>query len=209
MKKRSIIKLSAFCLLFVMIFGFCFTACSQKKPVKISEISFDELSKSIEIGKYTGCSIKMLDDGNEASILSYLDSQVKIKSYPDGAVEYYLEQLKKQYQYYADQAGMSYEDMLKELGEDSVTMKAKAEKLVKQDMIFSYIQRKENITLSDEEKSKYFDRYVAKYSEAYNYAESYVREKLSELVYESMLYDKTVEYLIINNTFVENIVSEQ
>ena len=98
---------------------------------------------------------------------------------------------------------MRYEEMLDELGEDNITMKSEARRLVKQDMILELIRKKEGITLSDAEKNDYFDMYVSRYAERYGYSESYVREELTDLVYESMLYDKTIEFLIINNTFKE------
>jgi replication-associated recombination protein RarA len=53
------------------------------------------------------------------------------------------------------------------------------------------------------EKSKFFDKYVSKYAEEYKYSEEYVREELSDLVYDLMLNDKTVEFLIVNNSFAE------
>ena len=37
----------------------------------------------------------------------------------------------------------------------------------------------------------------------YGYTEDYVAENLTDLIYETMLYDKTMEYLIVNNTFVQ------
>ena len=93
---------------------------------------------------------------------------------------------------------------IEEIDEDNFTMQAEAKRLVKKDLIFEAIRRREDITLTEEEKSKFFDKYVEKYAESYGYSEDYVREELSELVYESMLYDKTVEFLIINNSFIEN-----
>ena len=65
------------------------------------------------------------------------------------------------------------------------------------------ILAKEGITLTEDEKNTFFDRYVKKYAESYKYSEEYVRAELTELVYDSMLYDKTVEFLIIHNSFVE------
>jgi FKBP-type peptidyl-prolyl cis-trans isomerase (trigger factor) len=137
-------------------------------------------------------------------VIEYLEKNSSIKNYPDGTVNYYAEQLKAQYRYYADQAGVKYEELLDQLSEDNFTMQAEAKALVKKDMILELIRKRERITLTDEEKSAFFDRYVKKYAESYNYDEKYVREELSELVYESMLYDKTLEFLIINNTFVES-----
>ena len=197
-------------ILLVACFATVFFACQKTPTVRVSEMSLDELSECVTLSNYKG--IELLQNGRskEATIIAYLSANSTIKKYPAGTVEYYLIQLKKQYHYYADEAGMRYEEMLDELGEDNITMKYEARRLVKQDMILELIRKKEGITLSETEKSSFFDMYVVRYAEKYGYEESYVREELSDLVYESMLYDKTIEFLIINNSFkeVEAIESE-
>ena len=52
------------------------------------------------------------------------------------------------------------------------------------------------------EKEAHFDRYVDKFVSDWGYDRDRVTRELSELVYESMLYDKTTEYLIVNNEIV-------
>lgn len=180
-----------------------FFACRTAPTVRVSEMSLSELSECVILGDYKGIEFTQNGRSKEAILMAYLSANSTIKKYPAGTVEYYLLQLKKQYRYYADQAGMRYEEMLDELGEDNITMKSEARRLVKQDMILELIRKKEGITLSDAEKNDYFDMYVSRYAERYGYSESYVREELTDLVYESMLYDKTIEFLIINNTFKE------
>ena len=59
------------------------------------------------------------------------------------------------------------------------------------------------IALTDEEKDKYFDKYAEKYAEDWGYNLTYVENELADEVYASMLYDKTTEYLLKNNTFTE------
>ena len=77
----------------------------------------------------------------------------------------------------------------------------KAEQRAVDDVIFELIRRKENISLTDDDKQAHFDKYVAKYVSDYGYTEEYVRENLAEKVYDSMLYDKVCEFLIANNKF--------
>jgi hypothetical protein len=55
--------------------------------------------------------------------------------------------------------------------------------------------------LTEAEKASLFDRYASAFSEQYGYELSDVKESMVDLVYESMLYDKTMEYLIVHNTF--------
>lgn len=203
MKKRSLLKAICLALTFLLVVCCFFFSCEKKKTVMISEMTLEELSDSIEVGEYKNLELQLEGKSKEAVLLYHLSATSRVKKYPEGTVDYYLSQLKKQYEYYAKQADIRYEALLDELGEDNFTMLAEARRLVKQDMIFELIRRTEDITLSESDKNAHFDRYVSIYSEKYGYEESYVREELSELVYESMLYDKTLEYLIINNAFIQ------
>ena len=78
---------------------------------------------------------------------------------------------------------------------------AEAKEMAIDDVIYELVRRAENITLSEEEKESLFDKYVDKYVEDYGYTKSYVKKNMSELIYDSMLYDKTTEFLIKNNDF--------
>ena len=187
----------------VLLFSISLVSCNKQDDVKISEMTLEELEKCVSIGEYKNMEIPLENKTKEEALISYLDKNSSVKHYPNGEVDYYFEQLKSQYRYYAQEAGIRYEAMLDELGEDNVTMKADARKLVKNDLIFELIRKKEGITLTEDEKNTFFDRYVKKYAESYKYSEEYVRTELSDLVYDSMLYDKTVEFLIIHNSFVE------
>ena len=178
-------------------------SCGDKSYVKVSDMSLEDLEKNVTLCDYKGLEFVLDSKSKEEAILSYLDVNSAVKC-PDGLIDYYVEQIKAQYQYYADQNGVKYEQMLDMLGEDNITIKAEAKRLIKKDMIFELIRRRENITLSDSEKEQFFDKYVEKYAEIYDYSEEYVREELSDFVYDSMLYDKTVEFLIIHNSFVES-----
>lgn len=202
--ERLFNRLAVFMLLFAILLTTLFSCKEKEETVKISEMTQEELEECVVLCEYKDIEISLGERSKEEAILSYIDKNSTVKSYPAGTVDYYLEQLKEQYRYYAEEADMSYEEMLNELGEDNFTMQAEAKRLVKKDLIFEAIRRREDITLTEEEKSKFFDKYVEKYAESYGYSEDYVREELSELVYESMLYDKTVEFLIINNSFIEN-----
>ena len=194
-----IISLLLFC-----IFLTAFSACANNEDVRVSDMSLEELEERVNICKYKDVEIKLGSKSRGEAILEYIEMNSSIKNYPSGTVDYYAEQLKAQYRYYAEQADMKYEEMLDQLYEDNFTIKAEAKALVKKDMILELIRKKEGIKLTDEEKSEFFDRYVKKYASEYQYSEEYVREELSDLVYDLMLNEKTVEFLIINNTFIES-----
>ena len=206
MKLRNLFKRSVAAALLLCFLLTLFCACGKKESgetVKISEMSQTELEESVVLCEYKDLEIALGEKSKQEAIISYIEMHSAVKSYPAGTVDYYVGQIKAQFEYYAAEADITYEAMLDELGEDNFTMQSEAKRLVKNDLIFELIRRKEGITLSDEEKDSFFDKYVKKYAESYGYSEEHVREELSDLVYESMLYDKTVEFLIINNTFIE------
>ena len=197
--KRILNLIIAILLLLVTLSG-----CGSSVNVKISEMSLEELEKCVLLCDYKDLKFTLDDESKEQVLISHIVANSSIRKYPKGTVKYYVEQRQKQYRYYAEQEGMKYEELLDKLGEDNITINAEAKRIVKKDMIFELIRKREGITLSDDEKSAFFDRYVKKYAEQYEFSEEYVREELSDFVYDSMLYDKTVEFLIIHNSFEQD-----
>ncbi|MBP3369433.1 MAG: hypothetical protein J6L85_01665 [Clostridia bacterium] len=190
--------------LMLLIFG---AACAEKEnednapAVKISLMSDDELLTYAELGEYKQLSIELSGRTRGEAAWETVREKANIKSYPKAQVEYYLGQAEAQYKYYAEQAGVSYEEMLAELEVSEESMLADARRMAIDDVIFELVRRNEEIELTDAEKEGLFDKYVKKYVEDYGYTEEYVKQNLAELIYESMLYDKTTEFLIANNSF--------
>ena len=204
MRKRVIFCVKvATAILLALVFALSSASCAKKERIKVSELPLETLEESLSVGVYKGLVIELNGKSKADAIVERIMADSDVKQYPEGATDYYAEQIKKQYKYYADEAGMTYEQMLNELGETDVTITQEAQGLVKKDMLFALIQAREEISISDGEKSLYFERYVSIYAERYGYTEEYVKAELSDLVYASMLYDKTVEFLIVNNTFSE------
>ena len=201
MNNKKIFKSFAIILLVLMMGVTIFSSCNKKNEVKISDMKIEELEEIVSLCKYKGVEFTLTDESKESAIISYLEKNSEVSEYPEGVISYYTNQLKTQYGYYADDVGMTYDELIYALDMD---IDAEAKRLAKQDLILELIRKKENITLSAEEKSEFLDRYVEKYAENYRYSEEYVREELLEIVYDSMLYDKTIEFLIINNSFSEN-----
>ena len=81
-----------------------------------------------------------------------------------------------------------------------MTQEAKA--LVAMDLIVLAVQKDAKIALTEDEKARLFDKYAEKYVQDFGYDLEYVKENLSDFIYNSMLYDKTTEYLILKNTFI-------
>ena len=132
-------------------------------------------------------------------------ASVTIKEYPEDKVNYYFNQMKNTYMYYAKGDEADYQLLLEAQGISESDMLEKAKETVKEDLVFEYITKHEGISVTDAEKSALFDKYVAKYSEELNKAPEDVSANMKEYIYESMLYDKTTEYLFS----VNNVVPKQ
>lgn len=191
-------------LICVCLFCACTYTRSPEQSAKktdFSSLELSELERYIDIGQYKSLSLTQGSRGRGESVWEAILGGAEIKEYPEGHVYYYVGQIKEQYGYYAKNAGMSYDDIIKELGVTDGTILKEARDLTKKDIICAIIQKRENITLTDEEKQTHFDRYVAKYVSEYGYGEEYVRANMADEIYDSMLYDKTTEFLILNNSF--------
>lgn len=168
-------------------------------PMDLQAMSTQELGRYAALGKYTGIKIKAIDQSKGEAVWRAVRNRANVAEYPEQQVNYYISQIEAQYKYYADQADMTYEEMLQEVGATEESIRAEAQEMAIDDVIYELVRRAENITLSEEEKESLFDKYVDKYVEDYGYTKSYVKKNMSELIYESMLYDKTTEFLIKNN----------
>ncbi len=195
------------CLIFISIATLVLGAsCSDSEvadaeTVKISAMSNDELLSYAELGEYKQMTVELSGRPKGEAVWDAVRERANIKSYPEALVEYYFGQAEAQYKYYAEEADMSYGEMLDELGVSEESMLAEAREMAIGDVIFELVRRGEGIELTDGEKDSLFDKYVKKYVEDYGYTEQYVKENLAELIYDSMLYDKTTEFLIANNSF--------
>ena len=190
------------------------TDTSETRPdiVVIGENSFYstiELSEYVSLCQYKGLAFDISDtDGSredmEAAITKHIYEKSEIKQYPDAPLEYYFEQEKSFYTYLAKGDEDQYEALLSEAGVSEEDFNVLAKKYVAEDLVFYAITEAESISVSETEKSELFDKYVKEYVDTYGYTEEYVRENLSDLIYDSMLFDKTMEFLIANNTFVSD-----
>lgn len=177
------------------------TDTKAEEPVDFEGMSAEELSEYIELGEYKGLQITLGGADKGEAVWKKIIAGSTVKKYPEAQVEYYKAQTVAQYEYYADEAEMSLEELLAKMDITEAQMLDEARALVKSDLVYHAILKAEGITLSDSEKDQLFDKYVEKYVDDYGYSEEYVRKNMSHLIYESMLYDKTTEFLIANNNF--------
>lgn len=191
----------------------CFASCTYgggstttAKKMDFLSLELTELEKYLYIDEYKGLQITLGQRTKGEAVWQTLSERAEVKSYPEQHVYYYVEQLRAQYEYYAERAGISYEEILEQLGINEGDILREAKELTKGDILFAIVVKKEGITLSDTEKQTLFDKYVEKYVSEYGYTESYVKENMTDRIYDSMLYDKVTEFLIINNTVInENV----
>ena len=204
--KHILFRAISLLLLFSLML-FALVACQNNKESEQEGVVYDEerLSEYVAPFSYTGLTVTLesADSLKSEAVWSLILSRAEILSYPEDAVEYYAEQRRDTYRYYAEKNDWSYEQALEFFGVSEESIIAEAKNMVKGDLVYRYIVKDAGISLTEKEKSAQLDRYVKKYAEDYGYTEDYVRENLLDLIYDSMLYDKTMEYLIVNNNFIQ------
>ena len=170
-----------------------------------TELNYDgiDISKHVKEVKYKELEItlKKADDSREEALWEAILATANVESYPEDKVEYFFKQTKDAYMYLVNGNEEDYLLLLKNRGTDENKMRDEARELVKKDLIYYYIVQTEKIAVTDKEKTELFDKYVEKYVSAYGYNREYVKDNMTEMIYDSMLYDKTMEFLIKENNF--------
>ena len=206
--REQLCRMVAGVTLLFMVFGM-FSSCRKEdeEPTELTAMDYstiEDYSVYVSLAGYTDLEISLsseTDPKGERVWKTVLD-RAEILRYPEQQVNYYVEQTLATYRYYAEQNGWSLEETMERLGVSEESIHAQAKEMVKGDLVYRYIVADVGITLTQEEKVSLFDRYARQYAESYGYDVKYVTERLSDLVYDSMLYDKTMEYLILHNRFV-------
>ena len=199
--KRALVTLLALIMLISMF------SCKKNgenesvEPVDFAAMSDDELKSYAELGEYKLMTLKQGSSSKGEVVWAAVKKNATVKYYPEQQVSYYVSQIKAQYAYYAEEAGISYKEMLREVGATDESIRSEAESMATDDVIYELVRRDADITLREDEKSKFFEKYVEKYVEDYGYSREYVVENMTDEIYDSMLYDKTTEFLIAYNYF--------
>ncbi len=208
MKKIKILSIALVGVLLLALFVACNAnndsptdTDDKAKYASLPEYDTEKLSEYIEPFEYTGLTVTVKEGQSRSeAIFESISSGANVKKYPTPQIEYYVSQEKAKYKYLAERDGIEYDRLLEGLGVDDKTMKESAEKMVKDDLVLAFIIKDAGITLSDTEKEEHTDRYAEKLTELYGYNKDYIKKNMTEQIYETMLYDKTMEYLILNNT---------
>lgn len=205
--RRLLVGVLSLCLLPTMLLS-----CKKEKreeeessrPVAMDYSQIEDFSLYVSLPRYTGLEIPLESESDRKSqrVWEAVLGSAEVLRYPEEQVRYYEEQTKATYRYYGQKNGWSLEETMDKLGVSEESIRAEAREMVKGDLVYHYIVDDAGILLTEEEKATLFDRYARQYAESYGYEVSYVTEQLSHLVYDSMLYDKTMEYLILHNDFI-------
>lgn len=206
---RKMLRYAAICLCLSLTI-LSLVSCSYEEQDKehgsmeLLELEEAEFEKYIELGQYKGLTVKVgAEESRSEAVWRAIMEVSEVEEYPVSHVYYYKDQITAEYKYFAEQAGVSYEEMLAELGETEGNILEEAKTLTKSDLVYAAVVRTEGIEITAEEKQTLFDRYVEKYVSEYGYEDEYVRAEMADEIYGSMLYDKTTEFLILNNSFEE------
>lgn len=171
------------------------------EPLDFGAMSDGELERFAELGEYESLTVELGDASKGEAVWEAVRQNATVRSYPEAQVNYYVLQIEAQYKYYAEQADMSYEEMLIELGATDESILSQARSMAVDDVIYELVRRSADVTLEEREREAHFDRYVSKYVADYGYTEQYVKDNMKDEIYGSMLYDKVTEYLITHNEF--------
>ncbi len=210
MKKTSKILLTF--LSSLLLCSLLFTGCDKifpqngdeqnTEPYPSPDYSALDISEYVILGEYKGLTVDTTQYSvtDDVVLWNAIIANAEIIKYPDDALFYYTDQTSRRYAQYAEDGDMTYDELLASLDITQKDIEAEAMRLVKNDLVQMAIIKAENIELTDDEKAKHLDKYIAQYVKIYGYSEEYVKENLIDEIYNSMLYDKMLEFLMINNT---------
>ncbi len=194
-------------LLLVAACAVSFASCRKDEdPTPAETLSYDGIviADCVRLGAYEGLTVTLsaADADKGAAVWEAVRKGSEILQYPEDAVAYYVAQAEARCRYYAKEHGVSEEEAMVALETSHEQMETDARALVADDLIYRAVLADAGIGLTEDEKTRLFDKYADKYVADFGYDRDYVKENLADLVYDSMLYDKTTEYLILKNTFV-------
>lgn len=171
------------------------------ETVAVLDYSNIDVLDYVESVTYKGLTVLAeTEDSRESELWEAILKTAVISEYPEDKVQYYFSQTKQYYMYLANNNEAQYLLVLKHFDTDEARMREKAREAVAKDLVYYYVVAAEGIEITDTEKTALYGKYVDKYVNDYGYGRDYVVANMTELIYESMLYDKTVETLLLCNT---------
>ncbi len=175
---------------------------SGVQPIEIDELP---ISEYVTLCEYKGLTFEYLPAQEEPSeiIWEKIYFESTIHKYPEQQVEYYIDQIRAQYIYVAQERGDTFQNVIDSLGVTDATMLKEAQFKTAADLIRRAVIEAEGIELTEEDKTNHADKYIERCAKDYGYTEEYIRENLMDEIYDIMLEEKMMEKLVLLNTFVE------
>ena len=206
---REIMK--RFLALFIaMLTLLCLVSCKDNYSDNVDYIEAPELeatylSEAVKLPEYKGLTvIKGVNESRGDAIWEIVLEGSEVIEYPESFLSYFRSQTTSKYKTMAKKAGLSYAELLDSLGLDESDVENEARSLAKAELVMMALVQKEDIFLTEGEKSRLFDKYADKIAVELKKEVSYVKENLKDEIFDTMLRDKTIEFLITQNTFTEN-----
>lgn len=203
-KSNKFLRVAAAALALVCL---CMTfGCSDKEDSDDNILEYEnvDVTEIVKLGEYKGLTVTLLEgETKAAAVWRVIFDSSEVLEYPAEQLDYYVSQTRARCKYYASVHKVSYEEALAAMRYTEESIVSEAKGLVAADLIGIAIRADADISLTDDEKARLFDKYAEKYASDWGYNLAYVKDSLKQEVYDLMLYDKTTEYLIKNNTFVE------
>ena len=134
----------------------------------------------------------------------------EIKAYPEKEIENYITEMSDYYQRYAQNYGMEFADILETMGmtEEEFNENARqyAEGMVGDELVLYAIIHAEDISLTKKEYEAGAQEYMDLYG--YETLDELESAYTQEVVYESILWDKTLDFMLDNAVLVDELSSD-
>ena len=184
-----------------------FVGCTKEKSSPAPDYSALDLGEYVTLGEYKDLQISLggvvsEDMTNDVVLWETIVNKAEVIKYPDKAVSYYKDQAIDLYMGYAEKGSISYDELMSSLGKTDKDIEAEAKEYVKSDLVSLAIIEAEGLHLTEDEKTRLFDKYAYKFTTTYGYTVDYVYENLKNEIYESMQFDKMMEFLLLNNEII-------
>ena len=206
---KKILKVSALLLLLLLGIALLFSSCNKKPPKELTLPDYSDIALSdyVSLGEYKGLKVAIggvvsEDMTNDLVLWETIVRNADVIKYPDDALSYYKEQTTRLYMGYAEEGSMSYDELMTSLGKTDEDIEEEAKEYVKSDLVRLAIIEAEGLYLTDDEKARLFDKYAYKFEVTYGYTTEYVRENLTDEIYDAMQHDKMMEFLLLNNEII-------
>ena len=204
MTTKQMLKIGAALLLAALLLPLAAACAKEESPAERAPYDASRLEEYLSSVVFEGLTVsydaKKLTRGE--AVWQKVLAEATVQEYPPEQVAYYEAQKRAEYRYFAEREDMELEAFLELQGVTDEDIAKEARQMVKSDLCLLYIQRNAGISLTEEEKGALYDRYADKYVERHGYDRAYVDDNLREEIYETMLFDKTMEYLILHNSLV-------